>query len=214
MARRNVTWRRLRSGEALADDVPGLEISTPIRPPNFEADVAVPFLQTLASGLFVGSGLGVAVHYVLDVRWADALGASVAICAALAWLWRLGITTATLQRLESFIGVDLDKDGKVGKASKTIVALNPYQGQQAQRKDERAGQVEVFRRFVEACAIDTSSRRWENALGREQYQLWRDLLIGSGYARWRGRTGHGGWDLTADPATIIAALEGGGLDIN
>ena len=64
---------------------------------------------------------------------------------------------------------------------------------------------------MKGCATDTSTRRWEGELGRDQYTEWRDLLISSGYARWRGRTGHGGWDLTADPQTIIEALQGADL---
>jgi hypothetical protein len=117
-----------------------------------------------------------------------------------------------LQRLESFVGVDLDRDGSIGKAPETrIMTINPYQGKANQERDNREGVANVFRWFVQGCAIDTSTRRWESELGREQYQEWRELLIGSGFAKWRGRTGHGGWDLTTDPATIIAALEGADL---
>ena len=74
--------------------------------------------------------------------------------------------------------------------------------------DERAGQVRVFRAFVEACAVDTTGNRWEQALGREQYTAWRDLLIGSGFARWRGKDRRSGWELTADVDVILQALEG------
>ena len=206
--RKRVTWRRLASGEATPDNVPGLEVTQPIREPSFEADVLVPFAQALASGVFVGSALGIVAWLLLDVDLGRSWGVSVAISCAAAWMWRLSVVSGTLQRLESFVGVDLDGDGHKGKPSGHILAINPYQGRQEQRKDERAGQVRVFRAFVEACAVDTTGGRWESALGRDTYTAWRDLLINSGFARWRGRDRRSGWELTSDPATILQALEG------
>ena len=119
--------------------------------------------------------------------------------------------TDTLYHVETLTGLDLDRDGHTGRPQGHIVALSPYQGQQAQRAEQREGVAQVFRWFVMGCQHDTSLRRWESEMGREQYQEWRDLLIHSGYTRWKGSNERAGWELTADPETVIAGLHGAKL---
>ena len=187
-------------------DVPGMEVTKPARQLSAEADFLVPALQATFSGLFAGTAIGVCAHYATGAPFADAWAVSVAVGVAASWFWRLDVTTRTLYNVERITHIDINRDGVTGDPGH-IMALNPYQGQVAQRRDERAGRANVFRWFVTSCAQDTASRNWEPQIGREQYIEWRDLLIASGWAKWRGRTGHGGWDLTADPADIIEALQ-------
>ena len=139
MTTKRVMWRRLASGEALTADVPGLEVSQPARQLSLEADFAVPALQATFTGLVVGTAAGAGAWTLLGIDLDRAWAFAVTFCIAAAWLWRLNVTTSTLQRVESFVGVDLDGDGLQGKPSGHIVALNPYQGQQEQRRDAREG---------------------------------------------------------------------------
>lgn len=70
-----------------------------------------------------------------------------------------------------------------------------------------------FEGFVRGTVTDTSARRWEKSLGRDLYQQWRDLLIGSGYARWRNENDvKAGWVMTSKPLEVIYALQDKALD--
>ena len=103
-----------------------------------------------------------------------------------------------LAALEVATGRDLDHSGAIGDASTPVLLRANASPEPAARED--------FAAFVNACASDTSARRWEPQLGRERYRQWRDLLIDGGWARWRGSDERGGWELAAEPAAIVKAL--------
>jgi len=198
----------LTTGET-ATELPGLEVSRPARELSFEADFLVPAMQATFTGLVSGSAVGFIGARLTGAPLGDAWATSVVTCIALAWFWRLAVVTGTLYNVERIAGLDINRDGVTGKPNGHIVALNPYQGQRAQQRDNREGVESVFGWFAQGCALDTSMATWEPQIGRDQYQEWRDLLINSGYARWKGRSPTAGWELTAEPSEIVAALHGG-----
>lgn len=216
-------WRRLHEGvdpgqddEAADDDARTLDIMTPHRAPSIQSDFGVPFLQATFTGFFLGTAIAACVWALKGSGFLKVWAVSLPVCAALAWLWRLAASHDTLWKIERYVG-DLDDDGVRGKPERGpqqhIIALNPYQGRQAQRNDELDRLRGEFVHFVMACAVDTSARRWEKKLGRERYQQWRDVLIKSGYGRWRNEDDpKGGWLLTANPQDVVRALQGRALD--
>lgn len=201
-----VVYRRYGLGD---DPAAGavVEIQQPDRSPEIGADFGVPLGQAVVTGLFAGTGITALLVWLGNGRVAlwPAWGVAVAVCMMLAWFWRLSAASETLWRVEQVTGLD-DRPPDQAPAGH-ILALNPYQGRQAQQRDQAAELRGLFARFVLGCVHDTSARRWESKLGRERYQVWRELLIRSGYAIWRGRNPRDGWRLTAAPADVIRALQ-------
>ena len=105
-----------------------------------------------------------------------------------------------LNALERWTGADLNNDGRIGGGDGLVLlrARNAPDGDEQVRDELRA--------FLAGCLIDTSARRWEPELGRQRYQEWRDMLIGGGYARWKGSDQRTGWELMATPDEIMARL--------
>jgi hypothetical protein len=216
-------WRRLHEGvvpgrddDAADDDNRTVDLMTPHRAPSVQSDFLVPFFQATTTGFLVGTAIAAVLWALAGSGFVKTSVVAVAVCSALAWLWRLAASHETLWRIERYMG-DLDGDGIRGRPEpgpqQHILALNPYQGRQAQRSDELDRLRGEFVHFVMACAVDTSARRWEKKLGRERYQQWRDVLIKSGYGRWRNEDDpKGGWLLTANPQDVVRALQGRALD--
>jgi hypothetical protein len=204
---RRVTYREYHYGDDPAGGAGTVELLQPNRAPAVSSDVAVPILQALFSGVF--SGLGATCGLVLlskgSIPWWPTWGIAIVACIASAWFWRLRATEDSLYRVETILQ-PVAPAAPVDQGH--IIALNPYQGRRAQAVDDRAELRGTFVRFVMGCAVDTSARRWEKRIGRARYQAWRDLLINSGYGRWKSaRDQRAGWELTAPATSIISALQ-------
>lgn len=91
---------------------------TPVRGQNLEADLATPFLQSLATGLFV-SILGMYLAWVREgVLWHHGLIAGV-VAAGIYWLLTLSWNRKLLWLVEEIIQSDIDGDGETGKPAAT-----------------------------------------------------------------------------------------------
>jgi len=167
----------------------------------------VPVAQSTFSGLVAGTAAAAVAWAAFAADFLTAWAVAVAVCVCAAWFWRLAVTTGTLYRVESFTGLDLNRDGVKGKPQPGhLVGLNPYKGRKAQAMDVQDRLRADFTQFVMGCATDTSARRWEAKIGRARFQEWRDLLVKSGYAAWNTTSKKDGWKLTTHPGAIIDAL--------
>lgn len=189
--------------------VAALHTATPTRAPAALADVGVPLMRAIISGLFVGSTMTAIAFAVLRLPvwpWREWL-AVVMLSATVAWLRDSAWAQSTIWRHEQTTGQDLDGDGEVGKPDVRLLPINPRAGQAAQARQAEREYREAFARFIHGCESDSSLRRWEREIGREQYETWRDTLIASGYAAWANERDHrAGWRLTLDAGLVVAGL--------
>lgn len=188
-----------------------VEIETPHRQPSIEADVIVPGLQALFTGAAVGAGMAAVIWGMWATPFFKTWLVCACVCAGVAWLWRLGAIQETLWRIETVTDVDLDGDGQKGRPRDDddahLVMVDPYRGQEAQRREQEERLRQLFADFIRGCAIDTTARLWEKRIGREQYAKFRDVLIAQGYAAWNsGQDQRGGWRLTVPVEVILAAI--------
>ena len=162
---------------------------------GFAGAVIVPFCQAAISGL--GAGAVVGLLFRLWYSKADAITAG-AIFGALAFVvaWVGLLLDIRSQRVAVYPVAESDQ------ASRRVVLLNPKEA--AQPGDDHAGR---FADFVQACELDTSTRRLM-ALGftRDEIEGWRLDLMRSGWANWSGSDRRRGWRLTAEAAVILEAL--------
>lgn len=174
----------------------------------------VPLGQALVSGVILGLAIGAIGWLAWD--WDLLIGWAVAtICGVgVSWLIALNASRGTLWRIERATGLDLDQDGAVGQPEPEAhpLVVNGYQSRHAQAQDARDEAEERLRRelsdFVRACGSgDTSMRRFEKHMSREQYQRFRDVLIKSGWARWKNpRDMRQGWELTAPASEVLGGV--------
>jgi len=176
-----------------------MQVTTTSAPP-IEIEAAS-IIRTLALGVLVALGI-------------TAMGASVGIWGIGKW-WRplsaglfIGFGVVTIlaliaaletgwRHIERMTGRDIDQSGAVGDG---LVLLRARGAPAAD-----AALVDEFGLFVQGCAIDTSTRRWES-LGRVKYQAYRDRLIDAGWAEWASDDHRAGWRLTAEPDEILRSL--------
>lgn len=193
------------------------EYVSPQRAPSIESDVLVPSLQALLTGIM--AGLAVAVVGDTAGWWAfgRAVGPALAVCTVVAWLWRLRSAESTLWKTDAMVADDHQAPSAPPAPQQEPephpVIVGARGAQQALRDDLEQKWRDDLRSFVEAAAGPggTSIRRFEKQLGRERYCQYRDLLLRSGWAKWRnGRDPRGGWTLTSDAETITAGLFGVG----
>jgi hypothetical protein len=175
-----------------------IERTAPARQPSIRADVGVPLLQSLVTGVLIGSPLGMAA-------WAVGghpivIPALIFVASAAAWFLRLRVIDATLQATEARLGVDIDGDGQV--AGERIIGLNAFRGRQARNEAEHDAQASRLAEFIRESYSNTSmayleGRGFDRA---EEIQPWRDMLIRTGWARWNGENHTHGWRFCEDVA--------------
>lgn len=150
-------------------------------------------------GLFVLAGLAIGCAVAILRRSWAAIPTGAAIGLAAGGLALLVLCFHDLlDALERWTGKDIDGDGKIGGDGLVLVRARNTPADDKLRDD--------LATFLAGCAVDTSARRWEPELGRARYQQWRDMLINGGWAKWRSEDQRAGWELTATPAEIGAAL--------
>lgn len=168
-------------------------------------DVLARLAQVAGLGaLFVLGGLAVGCAVAIWRRDAGAILAGAAVGLASGGLAVLAMAARdVLSALEIASGHDLDGDGRLGHGDGAGLVLVRARGADAPADVALRDELQAF---VNGCAVDTSARRWEPAIGRERYRAWRDRLIDGGWARWRGGDPRAGWELAADPGEIVKAL--------
>jgi len=90
-----------------------------------------------------------------------------------------------------------------------VLAINSYQGQQNQARDQRNRRRSELIQFVRRCYISGTS--WDVhkkfLANRAAWAELRDLMIKLGYARWLNERAHNqGWEMTAPLAETLAAV--------
>lgn len=121
---------------------------TPVRGQNLEADLATPFLQAIATGLFV-SILGLYLAWVRQgVLWHHGIIAGV-VAAGIYWLLTLSWNRKLLWLVEEIIQSDVDGDGQAGQPAAlqqqvtTLEMVHRDDGIQRRRFDLPDGMTEV-----------------------------------------------------------------------
>jgi len=164
--------------------------AAPRRALSFEGDVAVPFMQSLISGLMLAIiGTGVLWGF-LGLDFAKTFTISLSLGVAACWLWRLDVVTQTLWAVEEFAGLDLDRDGAVGKPQS--IRLEIQQGNRTEFADIDG--LEDLQRLRQFAILGLTNRLNERMVkkefdwSREHWQGIRDDIIARGWATWSGGT--------------------------
>ena len=212
-------WQRREFQTLHAEARPGAsyERKRPSREPTFQADVAVPVLQSAVSGVVTGI-LGGATASVAGVShpWLIGLTASAA-GLGLAWVVILREHRQALWEVERFVAADLDRDGHVGLPSPesfgpgTKGSREPVRVEVIQR-DSRGHlrqlrwldlpptvtepMLERLARAVLVDGTDFSRRKLNPILSAEAYGLLAARLLQGGLLRYKGRGENAGVELT------------------
>ena len=182
---------------------PAYTIDKPQRSPSIGPDVGVPFLQAAVTGLLFSTAVVTIAWGVWNVDYWPTWPIVMAPSLAVAWLWRLVAVRETLFITESVLGRDLDGDGVVGKPKTRVVTI---QGPQPKPEPPQEDIAAEFIQFIQGCEHDTAMRQWEQVIGRDQYQKWRDALIQLGWAEWLSDDRRQGWRLVWSAEEIIKGV--------
>jgi len=205
-----VTWRT--DGELLAPEGPVLRIGsrsepepppnetwTPARTPTVEADFIVPTAQALMTAAAAALATGL-LAWALGWSWRVPVAVG-GLAVAAAWLWRLGKVDSLLWTVEGLSGVDLNRDGNIGRPL-TVAVANPAQARatvaRETREQEREARKQALLEFVDRCfLVGTSESAQGIAAGdRADYLTCRDTLLALGIARWRNpNRPKAGWEM-------------------
>lgn len=130
-------------------------------------------------------------------------------------VWRLRVADAVLWRVETFTGLDLDRNGAIGQPAQSFALVNPYEARQAAaqvvtEKAESAKRQELID-FTRRCYLVGCS---EGAHGvkasgpdRETYTARRDALFALGVAGWRNPDRpKAGWRVLVSEAEAVALI--------
>lgn len=174
------------------------------------SDVFVPFLQAVITGFLVAvclTGLG---WGVFGLNWVRVFWSSLGGGVILAWFWRLGVVTDTLWAVEESMGVDINRDGVVGRP-RGSVRVEIVRGLQTSYVDiEGLETVEELRRFaILGLTGRLNERAVKGAFGwpREDWQAVRDELVQRGLVTWNGREGSTqGVGLTEEGEQVMRAI--------
>ncbi len=167
-ATRSDGWQIYRSGPGAATVEKWREIrfEQPARAASVQADVQVPALQAAVTGLFVGAGFFIGALWLTIAKgWAWYIPPS---AGALAWLATAGLmwsnlltdSRALLRKVESYVGRDLDGDGKVGPPETVSIRVEAVEEKGHTTYDILHNRAELARVFtaLEAGRIARISR--------------------------------------------------------
>ena len=170
-----------------------LEAWEPTRP-SLAGDLA----EAAITGLLVGGAI-LGLDYVIVGTWAD-LGSCAFVvlgCVAVCWIrlrWLAGRQADPLPEPEP-------------PPRDRLVMVNPKPPEALDQADQDRRRSE-FDTFVIRCERTTALRDYERlGVSRADYEQWRDMLIRLGWAEWRSQDHRQGWELTAEPSEVLAALE-------
>jgi hypothetical protein len=188
-----------------------VQAKAPARAAGFIADLFVPVLQALFTGL-IASGLIAYCIHKLAPRWNGILDLWLflaLVIATVSWICLLVDTRKLLWAVERIFG-DLDGDGAKGKPKgNRITLMNPRHAQdEAEERAEKEERLK-FKRFVEQLSFrGTAMEAWEkDGMPREVYQRYRDALFAEGYAGWtNGKNDRNGWKLLVPIQEVLDSI--------
>ena len=191
----------MRTKEKQEAEAPAYE---PAPLPSLDSEWAR-LVRGLAAAIMIVVGTtAIGAAWTMGGRWPVvrpfALGLALAGLVLLA-MALVGAVSAMWGDLERLTGRDLDQSGAIGDDPGGLVLVRARNSPDADTELHND-----LTAFLAGCVADTSARRWEPHLGRVRYQQWRDMLIDGGWARWRSTDQRAGWELTASPDEIGAAL--------
>lgn len=181
-----------------------------------------PLLQALTTGILTGLALAV-LCWALGVEWANTkrvVFSAIPIVLLLAWLFSL---RGWRNRLETMLGMDLDKNGVIGAPPPQVVSYAPLEitvWEEDKDGIPRAGQKVSFERpnFLKVMAQAwqkniplTQNEICSNhkLMERDDFNTIRDQLLSSGCAVYRnGRNLENGWKLTERGERVFEAHAG------
>ena len=187
--------------------------SQPIRVPTVGSDVAVPFLQSLATGAFVGLVSGTLAIWQ---SWAWPVPVVLAaLAAATMWFVSLSDTRGLLRKVETFVNRDIDQDGIVGEPERVIHEYHVKDDGQTGAHWQMMISLDIdpdrLRQFAKGLVVEersTSTNGWVGEKGlfeRTEFERLRDELISRGFAKW-SKSKNRGWHLTAKGEAWFTAL--------
>lgn len=176
----------------------------PQRWPSVASDVAVPFRQAVITGLllallftgvvwgFLGNNLTEFLHISI-IRGATSTFATVfSISVVFAWFWRLGVVTDTLWDIEEVIGLDINRDGSIGKPQPSM-HLEIAQNNRTEFVDieglEGTQQLRTLAILGLTNRLNERSVKREFDWSREHWQTIRDRFIEREMVQWNGEPG-------------------------
>jgi hypothetical protein len=182
----------------------------PRRWPSPRSDVATPLGQAVITALVVTVAPAWMFSREFDWQFWPTFGLLFSVVLALAWLWRLGVITDTLWVVEEATGLDIDRDGSVGRP-RPSVRVEIASGNSQQYVDiEGLETVEALRMFAILGVTDRlNERAVKSQFGwsREDWQETRDELVHRELLVWNGDPGSTqGVSLTGTGEKVMRAI--------
>lgn len=191
---------------------------TPVRGQNLEADLATPFLQAIATGLFV-SILGLYLAWVRQgLLWHHGLIAGV-IAAGIYWLLTLSWNRKLLWLVEEIIQSDVDGDGQAGQPEPkkpviTFEVVDRAGGFNARLFDLPEGVTEADLAELARGALKEHRGLAESSwtgrgkpFSKPKFKELMDVLTEAGLVRWIDNSNHAqGRELTGQGRRALSPL--------
>ena len=181
----------------------------PQRWPSPRSDVVTPLLQALITALVLTAVPGGVLWRETNLSFGLAVALTFSIVLALAWLWRLGVITDTLWRIEEATGIDITRDKKIGKPRSIQLDITNGNSQQIM-EIEGIGTPDELRKLAILAVTHRLNERAamkEFNWSRTQWTTARDELITRRLVTWNGDNGTTqGVDLTKDGEDVMRAI--------
>ena len=174
------------AGSEYSREVPAANVA------NIEGGVKLP----LAQALLITMAIVMLTTLITVVKgWAWTIPVSAGIVAFALSLWLLVLDSRRLLRkVETFVGADLDGDGKVGFAVEITESLSD--GRKRMTFCTFPGKPEQVQKFATA-ALDGQLTTYSTGLSRRVFEQLRDEAIKRGLCTWKNREAHAqGVELT------------------
>lgn len=174
------------------------EAQSPAFLPTTEANVIVPFLQAVITGVFIGVPVGLVVGLIdvkldtLVIRGSIGSGllwgaATLFIVTFWQWMSRSGEYNNLLWRIETITGMDVNGDEEVGKPEPPTVRVEVKEGH-TWRFANLPGSDEALQAFARdvLSGIRTFSEQGanDNGYGVDNFKKLRALFVEKGWAVW------------------------------
>lgn len=194
-----------------------IERRDPIHQPNFETGVLVPVAQAVAFALAAAIFSGM---LALVLVWsAKVMAVTFGFTLLGAIIWRFRLADSILYRVETFTGLDVNRDGYTGAPAavpmNTYTVANPHDARRKAREvrqsDTSAKKRAELTEFVRRCYLagTSESAHGVKATGpdRERYTAMRDTLFALGLAEWKNpERPRAGWRMTVPQSEALRIL--------
>jgi len=179
------------------------------RIPSVGADVSVPFLQAVGTGVFVGVFSG-SLAIWQGFSWQIPVLLAT-ISAALMWFSAVADTRSLLRKVETFVNRDLDRDGHIGEHITSINIRVEQDGRGPQDlflRFEGVRPEQLHELFQAALRGDSlSESRWTGGgklFSKPKFCDVRDGLLDADLLRWQNEDAHAqGLTLTKSGKAVL-----------